>query len=109
MAYDEELAARIRKCLSKKDKITELKMFGGLCFMIAGNMCCGVIKDNLIVRVGPERYENYLRESYARPMDFTGRALRGFVYVESEGYDTDESLKKWVGRGVEFASSLRPK
>jgi hypothetical protein len=78
--------------------------------MLEGNMCCGVIEDNLVVRVGPETYDDVLREPYTRPMDFTGRPLPGFVYVEREGFaDDPTSLCQWVDRGLSFVRTLPPK
>jgi len=109
MAYNEELADRVRVVLAVRKDVTERKMFGGLSFMLGGNMCCGVIKDDLVVRVGPDRYEDTLAEPHARPMDFTGRPLRGMVYVGPEGCRTDRAVAKWVRRAVEFAASLPKK
>ncbi len=109
MAYDEKLAARVRKILIRHKGLTEKKMFGGITFMLRGNMCCGIDRDNLMVRVGPERYEKALAEPHARPMDFTGRPLKGMVYVGPGGYRSDEALVKWVRRGINFATSLPPK
>ena len=77
--------------------------------MVGGNMCCGVIKDDLVVRVGPDSYEDMLAELHARPMDFTGRPMKGMVYVGPEGCRTDKALAKWVRRGADFAASLAPK
>ncbi len=107
MAYNEKLATRVRKALAGSTEITEKKMFGGLTFMLGGNMCCGVVKDDLVVRVGPHSYEDTLAKPHARPMDFTGRPLRGIVYVEPEGCRTDEALANWIRRGVDFATSLQ--
>lgn len=109
MAHSEELAKRIRGLLKGKYDFNEKKMFGGLCFMINGNMFCGVIKDNLIVRVGSEAYEDALAKPNVHPLDFTGRPLRGFIYVDPKGYSTREALLNWVKKGIEFASSLRTK
>lgn len=106
MAYDEKLAGLIRKLLVKRKGFAEKKMFGGLAFMLQGHMCCGVEKDNLVVRVGPERYEEALSDPHARPMDFTGRPMKGFVYVRPSGYRTDESLAEWAMRGVDFITIL---
>jgi hypothetical protein len=75
-------------------------MFGGLCFMVAGAMCCGLTKSDLMVRVGPERYEEAVAQPHARPMDFTGRPLKGMVYVAPEGLRTRGSLERWVRRGL---------
>ena len=109
MAYDEKLADQIRKMLARHKGITEKKMFGGLCFMLRGNMCCGVDKDRLVIRVGPQYYQKALSEPHARPMDFTGRPLRGFVFVSRGGYKTAPSLRKWLKRSADFALSLPPK
>ncbi len=109
MAYDEHLASRIRKALSRHEGLTEKKMFGGISFMIRGNMCCGVVRNDLVVRVGPEQYEEAVMEPHARPMDFTGRPLKGFVYVGPRGHRSDEALAKWLKRGVDLTASLPPK
>lgn len=109
MTYDVKLAGRIREILARRKGLAEKKMFGGISFMLNGNMCCGVVKDNLLVRIGPENYEKALAEPHVRPMDFTGRPLRGFVFVGPGGYQTDEDLAKWVKRAVDFASSLPAK
>jgi hypothetical protein len=104
MAYDEALAARIRGILGGHRGITEKKMFGGLCFLLNGKMCCGVLKRDLVARVPPEEYEFFLRKPGVRPMDFTGRPMKGFVYVAPEGYRTD--LACWVERCLAFVSSV---
>jgi len=109
MAYDEVLAERVRRALAGRNDLSEKKMFGGVAFMLHGNMSCGVEKDQLMVRVGPERYEEALAQPHARPMDFTGRPMRGMVYVTPEGCRTDEALKRWVEQGLNFAASLPPK
>ena len=109
MAYNEELALRIRQAIGMQTGITERKMFGGLCFMVHGNMLGGVMGDEIIVRVGSERYEDALKQPHAREMDFTGRPMRGFVIVASEGIASDERLNEWVQRGAQFATSLPPK
>ena len=87
----------------------EIRMFGGLCFTLRGNMCCGTLKDDLVVRVSPERYQQALSEPYARPMDFTGRPLKGFVFVGPGGYKTDASLLKWARWAVDFVGALPEK
>ena len=109
MAYDEGLAQRIREVLAERPGLVENKMFGGIGFMLQGNMACGVLKDELIVRVGPERYEEAVTRPHTRPFDFTGRPMRGWVTVASEGYESDEALQGWVQQGVDFALSLPPK
>ena len=109
MAYNEALAERIRIILTSRDGIREKKMFGGLTFLLDGNMICGVANDDLVVRVGPARYDELLAKPHARLMDFTGRSIKGMVYVGLGGYEADDSLSDWVGHGVEFASSLPAK
>ena len=109
MAFSEELALRLRQALGEQNGVTERKMFGGLCFMVHGNMLGGVMGDEIIVRVGAERYEDALKQPHTREMDFTGRPMRGFVVVASEGIASGEHLHTWVQRGVQFATSLPPK
>ena len=108
MSYDERLAERIRTCLAGRADVVEKKMFGGLCFMVGGAMCCGLTRTDFMVRVGPDQYDDALAQPHARPMDFTGRPLRGMVYVSSEGIRTEAALAGWVGRGLEFLSSAAP-
>jgi len=107
MAYDEALAVRMRKALARRRGITEKKMFGGLAFMLRGNMCVGIVKSDLMVRVGPERFAACLEDPQARPMDFTGRPMRGYVYVD--GTVDDDDLKEWIDLGVAFAKTLPAK
>ena len=109
MAYDEGLAQRVREALSGDAGVVEKRMFGGLAFMIRGNMCCGVVGEDLMVRVGPEAYEQALALPFARPMDFTGRPLTGFVYVGPDGCSEDGDLAGWVKRALAFARSLPAK
>ena len=109
MAYDEGLAERLRELFARRTDITERKMFGGLAFMLSGNMCCGIVDDTLMARVGSQQYDAALREAHAREMDFTGRAMKGFVYVAPQGFESDASLGQWVDRCVAFAGGLPPK
>lgn len=109
MAYNEEIAVRIRVALAGRKGITEKKMFGGIGFMLHGNMCCGVSNDNLVVRVGADAYDDPLVQPHARPMDLTGRPMKGFVFVAPKGIKDDESLEFWIGRGAGFAESLPKK
>ncbi len=109
MAYDEGVAQRVREALQRQSNVVEKKMFGGLTFMVRGNMCCGVIGEELMVRVGLEGYETVLTQPHARKMDFTGKPLKGFVYVESDGFDSDDDLQAWVDRALELALSLPAK
>ena len=109
MAYDEGLAERISALMSRRGDVIEKKMFGGLCYMVSGNMCCGIVKDTLMARVGPDRYEEYLGEEHAREMDFTGRSMKGMIYVSPEGIDADDDLERWVSRCIEFVETLPAK
>lgn len=109
MPYDEGLAERIRTLFEDREDVTERKMFGGLCFMINGNMCCGVTKDDLMLRLGKEEAHAALKRPHARDMDFTGKPLKGFVYVDAEGYAEDDDLADWIGRAAAFAESLPAK
>ncbi len=108
MAYDKKLAARIRAILDDRVDVREQPMFGGLTFMVAGRMCCGVARDELIVRLDPDREADALAEPHARPMDFTGRPMRGFVTVQPEGLK-GAHLNQWVREAVERVESLPPK
>ena len=108
MSYDEKLAMRIRQTLGPCDDVVEKKMFGGLCFMVNGAMCCGLTKTDFMVRVGPDQYDDALRQPHARPMDFTGRPLKGMVYVAPAGLHTQAALSRWVERGLAFVSALPP-
>ena len=109
MPYDEMLVERVRGVLKGKRNVMERKMFGGLTFMLQGNMCCGVAGDRLMVRVGAEKYDEALRQKHAQLMDFTGRPMKGMVFVEPAGLASDKELKAWVQRGVDFALSLPAK
>ncbi len=100
MAYNEKLAERIRRQLSDRTDVAERKMFGGLAFMVKGHMCCGVVGDELMVRVGPEAYEAALKEKHAREMDFTGKPLRSMVYVAAPGIASVKQLGRWIVRGL---------
>ena len=105
MAYDEQLAERIRKSLARRRKITEKKMFGGLSFLQNGKMLCGVLNDLLVVRVSPEEAGKLLKKPHVRPMDFTGRPMKGFLYVEPGGCKSAAQLAGWIGRCTKFTSS----
>ncbi len=109
MPYDEILAERVRAVFQSEPGCTEKKMFGGICFMVGGNMAVGVTGSDLMVRPGPDNFESALALPHARPMDFTGRPMKGFVYVESAGIAADAVLAEWVERGAAFARSLPAK
>jgi TfoX/Sxy family transcriptional regulator of competence genes len=109
MAHDEGLAQRVREEIGELPGYVEKRMFGGIGFMLHGNMACGMIGEDLIVRVGRERYESALNEPHTKPFDMTGRPMRGWVVVTAQGYAADEDLADWVQQGVSYASSLPPK
>lgn len=109
MAYSEALAARIRKTLARQKDVAEKKMFGGLTFMLRGHMCCGVVNDDLVLRLGPEQGEKVLKKPYTRECDFTGRPLKGMVMVSPDGYQTDHDLWQWVQQAADFVSSFPAK
>ena len=109
MAFDESLAARIRDSLARKKNIEEKKMFGCICFFLNGNALAGVWKDGLIARLGPDEGEAALREPHVRAFDITGRPMRNWVVVESEGVEDDEHLKDWIQRAVKFVGKLPAK
>jgi TfoX/Sxy family transcriptional regulator of competence genes len=92
MSYDEKLAERTRAVLDSRDDVIEKKMFGGLAFMVRGHMCVGIVDRELMVRIGPDGYESALAEAHARPMDFTGKPLRGMVYMGAAGLRTEAVL-----------------
>ncbi len=103
MAYDENLATRVRRALARRRGVSEKKMFGGLCFLVNGAMCCGVLGDELIVRVGNDRHPRAVASPHARPFDFTGRPSRNMLYVAPAGVRTAAMLTRWVSAGVEAA------
>ncbi|HYX21375.1 MAG TPA: TfoX/Sxy family protein [Thermoanaerobaculia bacterium] len=105
MAFDEALAARIRTALEGRNDVVEKRMFGGVTFMVRGHMSCGVVGSSLMVRVDPGQEEAFLREPGARPMDFTGRPMPGFLFVDPRGIAGAASLRKWVGRATAHAES----
>lgn len=109
MSYDEGLAQRIRDVLEERRGVAEKKMFGGIAFMLDGSMFCGIVKEDLMVRVGPTRYEEALTQAHARPMDFTGKPMVGYVFVASGGYESDEALARWVAWGEAFVSTMPAK
>jgi TfoX/Sxy family transcriptional regulator of competence genes len=108
MAYNLKLAERIRDQLEGMPYV-EKKMFGGVGYLLHGNMACGVIQDDLIVRVDPEKHAALLRKPHARPFDMTGRPMKGWLLVEADGLKTRRQLSAWIQEGVEFAVTLPPK
>lgn len=109
MAYDEGVAQRIREVFDGRTDIAEKKMFGGIAFMHNGNMCCGIVGDVLMARVGPDAYADALGRPNAREMDFTGRAMKGYVYVDPPGFAEDAKLREWVASCEAFTASLPAK
>jgi TfoX/Sxy family transcriptional regulator of competence genes len=109
MAFDEGLAERIRALLAHRADLQERRMFGGLCFLCGGNMACGIVGDELMVRVGPDGWSDALNQPHAREMDFTGRSMKGMVYIGVDGFAEDADLARWVEQGVAYAGSLEPK
>lgn len=110
MAFDEALAARIRVQLGKKKGLTEKKMFGGIGFLFNGNLACAVRRDEMLVRVAPEKTDESLAQKHTRMFDLSGtRPMKDWILVESGGLKTDNALAKWVETGVSYAASLPPK
>jgi TfoX/Sxy family transcriptional regulator of competence genes len=109
MAYDEELAERIRSAITVRDGVTERKMFGGVAWMVHGNMACGVIGEDMIVRLEESDAEQALTEPGVRPFDFTGRPMRSTLFVGPEATAEADALARWVDAGADHAASLPPK
>jgi len=108
MAFNEKLAERIRAALVGKRGLSERKMMGGICFMLAGNMCCGIMGDALIVRVGREGTERALAKPHVRPLEFAGRRTGGFVVVDPPGFSS-AAFARWLALGVQIATALPAK
>lgn len=108
MAYDEDLAGRVREVLPPGDTVSERQMFGGLAFMLGGHMFCGVVKDRLMVRLGPGAAASALGQPHVRPMDFTGRPMKGMVFIEPAGLH-GTALRDWVHAAAGHARALPPK
>ena len=109
MAYNEKLAERMRSLLKSKRGVVEKKMFGGIGFLVNGNMACGVNKQDLIVRLGDDDFQKALRQPGVRIFDMTGRPMKGWILVSAKGYASDKALEGWMEKGVKFAKSLPPK
>lgn len=103
MAYDEKLANRIREVFGSRRDISERRMFGGLCFLFRGRICCGIAGSDLMIRVSRDEYEAIVRKPHVRPWDFTGKPLRGFVHVSRPGFRTRAALRAWLSRGERVA------
>ena len=108
MAYDEGLAERLREILPREG-VTERKMFGGIAFLERGYMFVGIVGDTLMARVGPEHYREALSRPHVRVMDFTGKPMNGYVFVDPAGFEDDADLADWVERGRRFVQTLPPK
>ncbi|MEZ5978476.1 MAG: TfoX/Sxy family protein [Planctomycetota bacterium] len=106
MAYDENLAERLRDAFASESDVVEKKMFGGLAFMVRGHMTCGIAGDALMVRVGPDGHAAALRRPHARPMDFTGKPIRGLVLVDPDGWVGESDLAGWVATALAFTKGL---
>ncbi|MBT5855421.1 TfoX/Sxy family protein [bacterium] len=109
MAYNTEIAERLRDQLLSNATVDEKKMFGGIAFMVNGHMCVGVVEESLVVRVGAEQHDACLALPHTRQMDFTGRPMKNFVYIDGPGFDDEASLVEWIDRGLKFVNSLPPK
>ena len=110
MAYDEVLAERVQDVLGDSDGLTSRKMFGGIAYMIHGNMACGVVDDKVMLRLGNEGAAKALsKESYISPMDFTGKKMNSMVYLDDGGHESDAILATWVNEAATFARSLPKK
>jgi TfoX/Sxy family transcriptional regulator of competence genes len=109
MAYDEALAARVRAAMAGRDGLSERKMFGGVCFMLHGNMFAGVESGRVMLRVGAGRFEAALAKPGARPMDFTGRPMTGFVFVDGSAVESDSLLHDWLHEALGYVEMLPPK
>ncbi len=109
MAYNEKLADRVREIVTATEKkIEEKKMFGGLCFMVNDKMCVGVRNDSLMMRIGPDNYEEALEKEGCRPMEFTGRAMKGFVYVDETALNTKKKLETWMKLALDYNKIAKP-
>jgi TfoX/Sxy family transcriptional regulator of competence genes len=109
MAFDDQLATRVRAVLAGVADVGERRMFGGLAFLVGGHMACGVVGGDLMLRLGEAGADAALDHPHVRPMDFTGRPMRTMVYVAADGIVDDRTLTEWVERAVEFAHTLAPK
>ncbi len=107
MPYNEKLANRIREALSEQKNVEEKKMMGGLTFMVNGKMCVGILNDDLMVRFNPELHDVVLEKKGCREMDFTGRPMRGFVFVGSEGTGRKPLLSYWIDLALDYISKAK--
>lgn len=109
MAYDLGVAGRVRKALARQHGVTERKMFGGIAFLLHGNMCCGVLNHDLVLRLGDAGASAALKQPHVRAMDYTGKPMASMVYVGPQGYITPKQLSAWIAKAVTYAASLKQK
>jgi TfoX/Sxy family transcriptional regulator of competence genes len=107
MAYNEKLNDRIREAMARLPKVEEKYMFGGVCYMLNGKMCVGVVKDEMMCRIGPERYNEALERNGCREMKFTGKAMKGYVFVSEDAMRTKKEFDYWIGLCVDFNKSAK--
>lgn len=109
MAYDPVLADKLRVALGERAGLTEKHMFGGIAFMLNGHMCVGLVKDQLMLRIRPDDYEAFLQREGVLPMEFTGRPMRGFVFIDAEKTTTTAAVRRWIQPALAYVQSLPPK
>ena len=109
MAFDERLAERVSTVLAEVPDVREQQMFGGVAFLVGGHMACGIVGDNLMLRLGEEGADAALEQPHARPMDFTGKPMSTMVFIEPAGIDSDQALAEWVNRALTYVQTLPPK
>ena len=109
MAYNPKLGLKLAQLLAKRKGVTQKFMFGGVAYMLNGHMFVGIVKDDLMVRVGPDAHDRLVKAPHARTMDFTGRPMKGYIFVSPDGWKTSASLAKWVGHGEKFVLTLPAK
>jgi TfoX/Sxy family transcriptional regulator of competence genes len=109
MPFDAALAERVHDLMIGREGALEKRMFGGICFMLRGNMCCGVVRDRLMLRLGPDGAAEALEHPHTEPMDFTGKPMKSMVYVVAAGYTDDADLERWIETAVRFVTTLPAK
>jgi hypothetical protein len=109
MVYDEGLVERLREIFEDRRDVKEKKMFGGIAFMVRGHMCVGIVGETLMARIGPDEYDKALKKKHVREMDVTGRPMKGFIYIDPAGFESDKDLQYWVTLSETYAKSLPPK
>ncbi len=109
MSYDEKLAKRLSRLVAKRNDFYEQKMFGGVGFLLRGNMCFGVYKEFLILRLGPDQAAKAMKKSHTKPFDITGRAMKGWLMVKPQGVSSAVALKRWVDQAIDFVAQLPAK